>query len=407
MANAYSQQEEELYKKWREAYDDPTLLLIDPVNGIKQIKSGLPIAHPPAIKVSPVSLVSLVSPQLEIEKGTVTADNRLFDGSAFKQLIKIRGNILGPDLSKINPFASISQSIFGSIDGVKLANIEAIFNQIKKEGGYFFPRSAEPAVYCDLGGAPGGFIRYLQWRYPSSFGYGVSLSPMKGGLAWNEKAFDLKRLEITSCPDGSGDIVNNLEWIVKWILQIATFSGEISVCQLAAGRMVNLVLGHKISDDEAKNMPTLVAQIAIGLSILWPGGNMIIEMAGSKSKMSADLILLMGLTFDQVYLFKPISSNPAENGIYLIASGYQQNNNLAPTISGLLKKVNQLQRDGLPVKSLILDDNYYIRPEIKEIVRKNNQSIQRQLLLSQQIQSPALKPHYLTYYTGIYWNIPS
>ena len=103
----------------------------------------------------------------------------------YDELQKLKENLGNIDSSinrAVNPFESIGNSIFMSRAGVKLANIDAVYQLNGSLANIFSLQSEAPNTYttpltfCDIAGGPGAFSEYIFWRNPSSSGYGITLN---------------------------------------------------------------------------------------------------------------------------------------------------------------------------------------------------------------------------------------
>lgn len=229
-----------------------------------------------------------------------------------------------------NPFENLGNSVFINRAAVKLANVDAIFNFTGLTGGFptglvkvgldntnGFTYENSDFTYADLAGAPGGFIEYIQYRRPNSKGYAISLSSENGGLKYKSSKLNLspQRLEIFMGDNGTGDLytesVNFANYVIKKHdprgLDLVTADGGFDI-------------GDTDYDKEEQLLARLVlSEILAAFKLLKTGGHMMIKLLGSNSEFMYQLIMLVALSFDDIYIFKPISSRPANSETYLVA----------------------------------------------------------------------------------------
>src|SRR3972149_10387343 len=114
-----------------------------------------------------------------VEKKYINPNKNLVDVDLYHYLTDLKKNINNDIKNKyqllIDPFEKIGSSIFMTRDGVKLANIDMVMNITGHTGGYLSQQTNKDYIFCDLGGAPGAFTQYLQFRLPRAYGYGISL----------------------------------------------------------------------------------------------------------------------------------------------------------------------------------------------------------------------------------------
>lgn len=358
---------------WSELYDDPTLSLITPGDSSSRGVSSL--SMPPPLQITITDRIKKSNRNTpNNERSTVTTDNKL-----------------------INPLGKLNSPFIKR--GIILANIDAVFRLLDREGGYMERFSPSPLVFCSLNDAPGGFTQYIQWRAPNAFGYGISATPEINGQAWKTDKLDTSRVQlngVASCypDDGSGDLVSNADQIVNWIKEKALISPTVKISELIEGRGVNLVIA------DGDTYQSVVAEILIGLRILWSNGNMVIRIPHLISRMS-QIIYMVALVFDSTTLFKPISSSPGSSELFLVAKGYQPSV-LSLEIIGHLRILNDLHVNGK-------HDNYNIEipNDFNQQIEYHSQMSKYRIDLYNDWLASRPKSPYRTIYTSLYWNIPS
>jgi len=265
-----------------------------------------------------------------------------------------------------NPFEKIGKSRFNNRAAVKLANMDIVFNLTNHdEISYDQPQSNIPIVYCDIAAGPGSFTEYIQWRKPISIGYGMTL---KGELDWNPTIIDFKRFNCIYGDDNSGNLLTQYQSFISIVkknnvdgVDLVTADGGFDV---SGSEM-------KYRQQETLSTKLIIAECLIAVSVLRKGGNFICKVFDTVSKASRDLILLMSLVFEKIYIFKPMTSRPANSERYLICKN-KRNDSLE--VIRILKIA--LDTDGF-ILSIINNEN----KSFDDYFRKQNEdSFDRQII---------------------------
>ncbi len=257
-----------------------------------------------------------------------TAEKRLSPICVDEKLLYLREEIKkqfnNPNFSnarlKTNPFEYLGNSIFMNRASVKLANIDAVINPLQRQGGYINPQEDTQIFYLDLAGGPGGFSQYLQYRYPNSIGFGMTLTT-ESNLNWNSTKLDMTRFYPYTGEDGSGNLYTQWNYLVTKIkqenvlgLQLVVADGGFEIDQSTQANLQEFLSSRLI-----------LIEFLVALSTLTIGGSFICKVFDTISPFSADLLFLASLCFDRLFLFKPISSRPANDERYFVGQGLKPN----------------------------------------------------------------------------------
>lgn len=328
----------------------------------------------------------------------------LINEEKYNELQKLKDKFNHPNFENVrliaNPFENIGRSIFMNRAAIKLANIDAIFNLTQQTQGYMNQQYQNDFKYCDIAGGPGGFTEYLQYRLPNSYGYGITLHEKNGGIPWIEKRIDKKKFDITYGNDGTGNLYTNVDWFSNYVKLKESNNG------------VNLVVadgGFEIGDDargqEILSSRLILTEILTALQVLKSGGNFVCKIFDTVSKISADLIFLLSLCFNEIHIFKPISSRPANAERYVI--GKNLRNDVSFYIN-LLREAN-LKYNQKQIISSLFNMLPYNFEEWLRLNNENNLQLQREttdriiaLLSDQKINIP----EYNLYKCLAIWNLP-
>lgn len=299
----------------------------------------------------------------------------------------------------MNPFERIGNSIFMNRASIKLANIDAV-HHVSGEIFTFENKTADK-VFCDVAAGPGGWTQYLQYRFPSAQGYGMTLRT----LDWNTKLLDMTRFTAFYGSDNTGDLYTNWEQFIEFFLK-----------QQYAG--ANIVTGDGGFDIEGTTDKSawhqqewlssrlLLVQALIGIGCTMIGGNFVVKIFDTVTEISAQIIFILSQCFQRILMWKPVSSRPANAEQYLICMGRKP---VVQDLYQLLAGAARTYRDNIYLSSLFLES----LPEDFTIwlTNSNDRSIDNQLQAAQNIllylkgTPPIIAEYNLTKFLTI-WNLP-
>lgn len=213
--------------------------------------------------------------------------------------------------------------------GIKLANIDAVFNVSGHDATYLEPISLKVIKFFDVAGGPGAFSRYLQYRFPVSQGYGISLKTTVQGCAWNTGLLDMRRFTILEGEDGTGDLIKNYEWTINAIQERA---GSEGVDVVVADGFIKPSQKDDFRREELINQGLIACECGIGVATVKVGGCLVVKIAEATRPAMAELIYLLAVAFDRVSMFKPISSRPANAEKYLVCMNRRKDVSLVSSL---------------------------------------------------------------------------
>lgn len=204
-----------------------------------------------------------------------------------------------PDLS-YNPFSGIGSSIFDSADAMELAAIQFVYGIIDPH-----------AVYLALNAGPGGWIQYIQYAAPETYGFGVAHRERNN---WEVQRFKFNMADfiLHYGDDATGDLNNprNREASSKWIMNYVASTNEDGM----PPEGVDLVLA---------NGTMLLAELWTGVNCLSKNGNLVIRLVQPDAPTTMQACYLTSQIFERSTLFKPISSHPAKPECFLVCQHLQ------------------------------------------------------------------------------------
>ena len=273
-----------------------------------------------------------------------------------------------------NPFEKIGRSIFIDRASIKLANIDAIFNLTRHDGGLMKMQSPGDFSFADVAGGPGGFTQYLQWRRYNGKGFGITLR--EGTADWSTNVIDMNRFVISYGRDNTGDITDNNN--------IIAFEKTVKMYRKDGLDLVVADGGFSTEGKEEKQEflthRLLLCQVIIGLKTVKVGGNFVVKCFDTVTSLSGELIFILSTLFESICVFKPISSRPANSERYIVCKNYRGVNE---QINNFLLSANNSYTDKKVITSYFGGrDKVGVIPDdfIAYLTKVNNDSINLQII---------------------------
>lgn len=241
-------------------------------------------------------------------------------------------------MKKCNPFYKLSKKsiIFADKSAMKLANLDFIFRLTGDNISYFQPMDFLKDVdhkkdgsinicYASLAGGPGGFVEYMQYRWPMAVGYGITLRDKNSDKKeWNYDAINTCSLNRGTFKgyygkNATGNLYTNADEFCKRILQ-----KELGCSLVLANGKIKT---DNVLDLEMCNTRLILSEIYTSLKILLKGGHLVLRIFGSNRNITKQLLFILSCSFQQTYLIKPVTSNPYEMDRYIVCKNYNKNVN--------------------------------------------------------------------------------
>lgn len=402
---------------------DPTELLCEIRNSFSrsppEITSDL-LPHPYSLPLNrrPVLEKNIVIAPTMCDR----PDERICDIEKYHELFQMKSKYNDQDKeylkarARTNPFEEIGRSIFMNRAAIKLANIDAVYNLTQHFGGLMKKHVDEIFTFCDIAAGPGGFTQYLQFRWPNSMGYGITL---KDENDWNRSKLDLSRFSIFYGDDGTGDLYTNWQGFVTHVrtnepdgVDLILGDGgfdierEASKFEEAERPLTPTTRSFRYQCQEFLSSRLILCQILVALKVLRTGCTFVCKVFDTVTPISAQLLFLLACSFDSLSIFKPVSSRPANSERYLICQGLREN--IEP-YADLLAEANSAYTATHNVVSLF--DTPLPEDFLKWLYQENMRSINRQLeagelLLRYWNGENVSIPRYNLHKALIVWNLP-
>jgi cap2 methyltransferase len=112
----------------------------------------------------------------------------------------------------------------------------------------------------------------------------------------------------------------------------------------------------KESEQEVLSFPLILGEVKLGLSIIAPGGVIIIKMFTIFQNNTLGLIISLASYFNKIELIKPSFSSPLNSEVYFVGVGFNPIARPYPDITNyLLKRRDELVRDEISAINRLMD----------------------------------------------------
>lgn len=249
----------------------------------------------------------------------VLKSKSVFDALSGEEFLKAR--------TRANPYELIRGAIFQNRAAMKMANMDSAFDFMltnpKDARGKDVVGPNELLYFADLCAGPGGFSEYVLWRKGwQAKGFGFTLVgdndfKLDAFLAGTPETF-----EPHYGANNDGDIFNedNLTEFRRFVWESTDNKGVHFV--MADGGFS--VEGQE-NIQEILSKQLYLCQFLCALSILRFGGHFVCKVFDLFTPFSVGLVYLMYRIFDEVYIFKPVTSRPANSERYVVCKGLREN----------------------------------------------------------------------------------
>ncbi|KAL4238274.1 Cap-specific mRNA (nucleoside-2'-O-)-methyltransferase 1 [Mactra antiquata] len=289
--------------------------------------------------------------------------------------------------TRSNPYETIRGVFFLNRAAMKMANMDAVldfmFTSPKYSDGKPMVRSNDLLYFADICAGPGGFSEYVLWRAKGEAkGFGLTLRGpndfklenfFAGPPEMFEPHYGLRGNE------GDGDIFNprNQEEFIKYVLENTRSHDDDQKNINIETEGVHMVMADGgFSVEGQENIQEILSkqlylcQFLVAISILRTGGHFVCKLFDLFTPFSVGLVYLMNQIFEQVSIYKPVTSRPANSERYIVCKGmvskkekeavrqyfHEINLDLNKYLSSTSKKdINHI----VPMETLTEDLNFY------------------------------------------------
>ena len=334
-----------------------------------------------------------VKPGPELPK-TESTEPEFIDPRERDKLIEITDRIRSIKIpAKLNtdPYSSIPTPLLAGVettrDGLKLANIDAVYGITQHRTGYLAPHSKDQLIFADLGGGPGGFTQYILWRDIVSKGMGISTP------SFQRKYYDSYRFSVNSGSDGTSNIETSTESFPQDFLRRFPEGADLVVADVHTG-----VHG------ELENAKIILSELLIAVRIMSEGRSVFVcKIFDTFSLFMAQLLYVCANVFTNIDIFKPITSSPFSSERYLICSGFNKSR-AAQAQFVLQQAINSFKDDSVPTSFI---QNSLPSEFILWLRTRNLESAELQTIAGQELIKRATGTGLISETRAlIIWNLP-
>ncbi|XP_048579505.1 cap-specific mRNA (nucleoside-2'-O-)-methyltransferase 1 [Nematostella vectensis] len=248
----------------------------------------------------------------------ILSSKSVFDALSGDEFLRAR--------TRANPYELIRGAIFLNRAAMKMANMDSAFDFMftspKNEKGEDLVKPNELLYFADLCAGPGGFSEYVLWRKTwHAKGFGFTLKGDNDFKLENFLAGSPETFQPHYGKDDDGDIFkeDNLEEFKAFVLKETDGKGVHFV--MADGGFS--VEGQE-NIQEILSKQLYLCQFLMAILILRTGGHFLCKVFDLFTPFSIGLVYLMYRAFDEVCIFKPITSRPANSERYLVCKGLRR-----------------------------------------------------------------------------------
>nr|XP_039259182.1 cap-specific mRNA (nucleoside-2'-O-)-methyltransferase 1-like [Styela clava] len=315
--------------------------------------------------------------KLTIEDETLFCDEEILKKMLTCKTVfdDLEGTELRHARTRSNPYEQIRGAIFLNRAAMKIANIDQVFDYM-----FTSPKNLAPneiLYFADICAGPGGFSEYILWRRKwRAKGFGFTLKGQNDFKLENFFAADPELFEPhygVNGVNGDGDIMNtdNLEEFKSFVLENTDNKGVHFV--MADGGFS--VEGQE-NIQEILTKQLLLCQFACALSIVGMGGSFICKTFDLFTQFSVGLVYLLRRAFEDVTIFKPITSRPANSERYVVCRGYKDEQRLiGDFLLSINQTLNEMKGTDYDVNSVVPLDLLMEDTGFCEYVKQSNERI--------------------------------
>jgi cap1 methyltransferase len=170
----------------------------------------------------------------------------------------------------------------------------------------------------DLCGGQGGFVEYLNWKFNSCKGWGITLHG-KQDYDFARSVSQPKQFEIIYGKEDDGDIckLDNINLLSKNVENSCKDGVDLVLADGAFS-----VDGDDLYQ-EHHTRQLLACEILAMFKVLKKGGDFVIKVFDTITSSTIGLIYLLYLHFEKISMVKLLSSRPANSEKYVVCKGLQ------------------------------------------------------------------------------------
>lgn len=259
---------------------------------------------------------------LDIESMTDFVDEEVLSSILKKKTVfdNLTEDELRRTVLRSNPFESLRKGIFMNRAALKMANMDSAFDFMftnpKDREGRPMVRENGLLYFADVCAGPGGFSEYVLWKKKwRAKGIGFTL---KGDCDFKIQDFIAGPSETFEPYYGVKDDGNiydpeNITSLTEFVLDVTERKG---VHFMMADGGFSVKGQENIQEILSKQL--YLCQFLVAISIVRTEGHFVCKLFDLFSPFSAGLVYLLYRAFDQICIFKPNTSRPANSERYIV-----------------------------------------------------------------------------------------
>lgn len=221
---------------------------------------------------------------------------------------------------------------------------------------YDFPSFEGEFHYLCIDAGYGGWVKFIQDKYPQSYGYGMTL---EGQEDWNYKMIDVRRFQPLYGNSTSGDIRIEKDWLVNLILQ-KTGKLNMVTCESSDGGILTLtsqvITGLSLLKSRTIIPPSdrLIQRLSFEekenyqdshLPFQTDGGIMIVKLEDSSTEIIGQILYLCSRCFESITIYKPAVIEPYYGTRYLICKNFIDATEVLPILRQIDENTSSILQD--------------------------------------------------------------
>jgi 23S rRNA U2552 (ribose-2'-O)-methylase RlmE/FtsJ len=223
----------------------------------------------------------------------------------------------------------------------------------------------KPNIKCFcLAEGPGGFIEALTMLRdnPEDYYYGMTLmndndTNIPGWKKSNHFLSKHKNIILENGADKTGNLLNpeNMRFCLK------TYQGQMDLITGDGGFDFSL----DYNKQEILSSKLILAQIIYAIAMQKLNGNFILKIFDCFHKTSVDIIYLLNLLYNQVYVMKPSTSRVANSEKYIICKGFKLHNS-TDLVEKLIYEFDHMKSDQIISGIMSINIPYFFTCRLEE-----------------------------------------
>lgn len=222
---------------------------------------------------------------------------------------------------------------------------------------------------------PGGFIQNINDNSNHKHNiYGITLvSKQKNVPFWSPLIENYKNVILLKGVDKTGDITN-----IQNINNFVSIIGK-NTCMLVTSDG-GIDYSSDYNSQESDSYKFIISEIIIALQIQKIGGTFVIKMFDLLYHTTIQLVYLLYMSYDSVYIHKPNMSRSSNSEKYIVCKGFKNNTNI---IKLLLDNYNHTLYLDIPetfIDNIRIYNEYYITNQIntiQKIIKNINNNVKK------------------------------